>query len=301
MIVEKENKRANLLVNWLEKPYFFIEKTNTKLVVSFVVGFITFVYAHFFTPFKTEGIINDLLYISTGSAMVVIIVLFVYFFFINGLFPNFFNKKSWTIGRHILMLILIILTCGTTVYLYTQFTVPKHLITDYTYRDVIINSLKVSLIPIILQILLDNRMQKVNKAYYEFKINEQKNTLQTAKASKKESEKVKIYSYNKKDAVNFKIGKLVYITSEANYASFFIEEKGKLKELVLRRPLIQIEKELTNFTNIIRCHKSYIINTEYIKSYQGNAHGYRLNIKYSDLEIPVSRKFDKEDILKFVS
>lgn len=306
METEKKNIKTNLLVNWLEESYFFVEKTSTKLIIGFTVGFFTFIYTYFFTPFDTGKIKDNLLQISIESTILIVLVILIHFFFASKLFPNYFNKKSWTVGKHIFILIIITLTCGSVIWIYTKFIVSNNLIT-YNYRDVIINSLKISLIPITLQLLLNSRMQKFKKAYYELKIDQQnkeeiKKKLQTSKINQKEKKSIKIYSYNKKDFVEIKIDKLVYITSEANYASFFIEQNKILKELILRKPLIQIEKELSDYGNIIRCHKSYIINSEYIDDYRGNAHGYYLKMKFFDIEeIPVSRKFTKKDMLELIS
>lgn len=298
METEIENTKVNFLVNKLEKSYYYIEKTNTKLVISFIVGLITFFYSYFFTPYNTDTIENNLFQISIESTLLVVLVVLTYFFIVTKLFPSYFNKKSWTVGKHIFIATLLTVACATAIWIYTN-----SYVVFYDYRDAIFNSAKVSLIPVILQVLLNDRMQRLRKAYYQLKIEEQKERKQKEayKTEKIKDKRIKIFSYNKKDFVHIKINKLVYISSEANYASFFIDEKGKLKELVLRRPLIQIEKELSAYNNIVRCHKSYIINSEYIEKYSGNAHGYRLKIKYLDIEIPVSRKFSKEDILKLVS
>ena len=115
--------------------------------------------------------------------------------------------------------------------------------------------------------------------------------------------KVNIYSDNQKESLSFDINNLVYITSQGNYASFYLikENSDDLKEEILRVTLSKIESFLENYNTIIRCHKSYIVNTKYMYDITGNARGYLLKSKLVSFEIPVSRKFNKNSLLSLLS
>ena len=52
---------------------------------------------------------------------------------------------------------------------------------------------------------------------------------------------------------------------------------------------------------IIRCHKSYIVNLCNVEKLLGNAQGYKLVMSNMDKQIPVSRNFPKEMIQKLKS
>lgn len=112
----------------------------------------------------------------------------------------------------------------------------------------------------------------------------------------KKEETVIIYSENKKESININIDKLIYITVTGNYSSFFIIRNNKIKEIVLRNTLSNILKHLKEYPKIFKCHKSYIINTNYIDAISGNARGYFLESKLLTKQIPVSRSFKKEDL-----
>ena len=109
---------------------------------------------------------------------------------------------------------------------------------------------------------------------------------------------VEAHSDNRKEFIGFDINNLIYITSQGNYASFFLKKENSydLKEEILRVTLSKIESNLKNYSSIIRCHKSYIINTSYIDDITGNARGYLLKSKFLSFEIPVSRKFSKNSL-----
>jgi DNA-binding LytR/AlgR family response regulator len=55
-----------------------------------------------------------------------------------------------------------------------------------------------------------------------------------------------------------------------------------------------VELQLKKFKNIIRCHRSYIVNLENIENISGNLQGYQLNFKQYTEQVPVSRSYTKK-------
>jgi len=69
-------------------------------------------------------------------------------------------------------------------------------------------------------------------------------------------------------------------------------ENGNIKKILLRKTLSEIEKEIKRqWQHIERCHNSYIVNINQIKSISGNSGGYRIILNGIDSFIPVSRKY----------
>lgn len=110
------------------------------------------------------------------------------------------------------------------------------------------------------------------------------------------NEKITVFAENKRDSISFNISDLIYITTQGNYASFYCCDENGLKEMVLRNSLIRIANQLQDFTNIKRCHKSYIINKTHMKAISGNARGYYLESNLLSMKIPISRNLKKEEI-----
>lgn len=50
-------------------------------------------------------------------------------------------------------------------------------------------------------------------------------------------------------------------------------------------------------TKIVRCHKSYFVNLNKVKTTSGNARAFYLHLEELDFQIPVSRNFSKKIIL----
>jgi len=91
---------------------------------------------------------------------------------------------------------------------------------------------------------------------------------------------------------------LVCIEANDNYSAFYYYKQNLLTKELYRISMKNAESHLKGFENILRCHKSYIVNIGFIKDITGNAQGYKLHIKDIDFEIPVSRKFPKDILQK---
>lgn len=79
--------------------------------------------------------------------------------------------------------------------------------------------------------------------------------------------------------------------SEGNYCYIYFLNEGVPEKKLIRISLVNVEEQLAGEQNIIRCHRSFIINKFYISSKKGNAQGYKLVLKYTDETIPVSRNY----------
>ena len=84
---------------------------------------------------------------------------------------------------------------------------------------------------------------------------------------------------------------MLFIESYGNYIKVFFIEEGKEKNQVLRSTLKRVEEDLSNLTNMFKCHRAYIVNTSNIINVSGNAQGYKLKLKSSDYEVPVARSY----------
>jgi len=89
----------------------------------------------------------------------------------------------------------------------------------------------------------------------------------------------------------------LFIEAEKNYITIVDNKCGKICKSLLRLSLIKAQEQITN-DNIIRCHRSYLININTVCKVIGNSQG--LKIVFSDelQPVPVSRSYKKEVIKK---
>ena len=70
-----------------------------------------------------------------------------------------------------------------------------------------------------------------------------------------------------------------------------------MKKQILRSSLKRIEIQ-NPYNYIVRSHRAYIVNLKWIHKIEGNAAGYKLHLKDTEITVPVSRNYGPEVIKK---
>lgn len=283
--------------NWLNKPYYFNPSIKFKSKLSLVFGFFVFSFLYIFEPFTLSTFKEYLFDYTLGIGLVTFVGTLIVLIIPPILFKNYFNEDNWTIGRNLIYIGLCIIFNGTILWFFGQLFKQKTNIEHINYFTFIYYTFLVSALPLIIFISFNEKRIRKKREETAKEINDFNNAKLEVNLPLKN---VVISSENNKESFTIEVEKLVYITSEGNYASFFIIENNELKEKILRVTLTKIESFLKDYDFIIRCHKSYIINTKYVNGITGNARGYLLKCNILDFYIPVSRKFSKKSLLTLV-
>lgn len=82
----------------------------------------------------------------------------------------------------------------------------------------------------------------------------------------------------------FEINDIVFLKAENTYTEIHL--KNNSQKILVSRTLKNFEDTLTNHSAFYRCHKSYIINTNYIIDYVKSDGGFL--VMYNKIEIPIS-------------
>lgn len=102
---------------------------------------------------------------------------------------------------------------------------------------------------------------------------------------------VHLFSDNKNQDFQIHIDNLFYIEAMQNYVSVCFQKDGTTKKELIRNTIKNMEVQLQS-TVLIRCHRSYIVNSDLIENVEGNAQGLRLTLKnLAEPKVPVSRKY----------
>lgn len=99
--------------------------------------------------------------------------------------------------------------------------------------------------------------------------------------------------YDEKSVLKFSVKResLLYIESAENYVSIFYLNKDKISKYLLRDTLKRME-ELFAGTEIIRCHRSYMVNFEKVKVIRKDKDGLKLELDTPGVtDIPVSKTY----------
>lgn len=286
------------IITWFSTPYYFNPNVNYKLKVSFLLGLFIFLFLYIFKPFNLSSFKDFLLNYTLGIGLITAVGSFCMLYIPPLLFKNYFNEDNWNVGKNIILILVGVVVIGSILWyfaeIYKEFynikKIPLSRFLGYTFL--------VASLPLSLYIIYDERQIREKR----------QGKIKRIKALKKErdleqtkilQDSIKIYSDNKREHIKFNIIDLIYVTCQGNYTSFFLktDDSDNLKELILRITLTKTNESLKAYPNIIRCHKSYIINSDYITDIKGNARGYLLKSKYVSFLIPVSRSFSKQSLL----
>ncbi|GAB4512142.1 MAG: hypothetical protein Tsb004_17600 [Allomuricauda sp.] len=106
----------------------------------------------------------------------------------------------------------------------------------------------------------------------------------------------RVISINTKTSEKFEIDpkQILYIEGNDNYSIFFWKSVSSIKKKTLRITLKNIEIQLKDFNNIVRCHNSYIVNLNNNIVFKGNSRTSYLESQEFPIRIPISRSKSKE-------
>jgi hypothetical protein len=99
--------------------------------------------------------------------------------------------------------------------------------------------------------------------------------------------------YDEKGILKFSIKKenLLYLESAENYVNICYLNKGKVSKYLLRDTLKKLEENFSG-TEIIRCHRYYIVNFEKVKVIRKDRDGLKLEFDNPSVtDIPVSKTY----------
>ena len=97
-----------------------------------------------------------------------------------------------------------------------------------------------------------------------------------------------------KTKLSLRLGDLLYVESSDNYVVIFYSNGTKIEKTVLRNTIKQLEQELTPY-EIIRCHRSYLVNPINIKRKEKTSKGLNLFFrKFEGVVVPVSKSYTSE-------
>lgn len=287
------------IVNWLSTPYYFNLSKTYRFYVSICVGFFVFLFLYIFRPFRLSLFHpNDALQYTIALGVIAFLVVGVFLFIFPLIFKKYFIPSEWRIGKSIFLTLSCLIVIGVFCWLYSFLSKEDSSKTD-SWFFFILYALSIGFFPIVIYYIVDEKISRKKRQKVVATIKKEK--LHRKVSKKKDITSITLTSKNKKEKLTIQLDQLVYVTSDGNYVCFFIKEKEGIKEYILRNTLTNIDASFNGYKNLIRCHKSYIVNSEYMNDIKGNARGYVLISKYVSFSIPVSRNFKKDELKNLIN
>jgi hypothetical protein len=256
-------------------PFYYEGKSLKVLVLFFFIMTVIFNYA--FEPFNVEYAEHKMpfLWISVIHALTPSTVLTMI-----GLFGNLFKfEREWSVRKEIMLVLLFFLLVGVFQFLIRDiiYANENNWSLHYLYEEVRNTFLVGTLFVLVLIPYNFARLDAKHKRSAENVNNTSEKDLLSSLPQK---DKVVFENYE------FTVDQFLFAKSEGNYIEIYLNQSLKNKILV-RATLKHVESVLCKYPFIVKTHRSFLINCNYIKEVNGNAQGYQLQI--DNYTIPVSR------------
>jgi hypothetical protein len=266
--------------NVFNKPYPFNDdlKHNTKIIFFISLGVFGFLFL--FQPFDISALpTKEKFYLMAGLAVVTFLSLSFNLLFIPSLFPKKFSSTNWNIKKEIFWNTWILfITLGGYFLLNNSLGVIK-----FGFA-LIIKLILTAVVPISVLIIINhNKMLRSHlKLADELSKKLKDNKLIQDKI-------VYFHSDYQKDSLAIKVSLLLLIRSANNYIEVFWKEGEIVKNQMVRCSMVNAEETLKEHKFIFKCHRSFMVNINYIDKIEGNSQGYKLFFEDINFPVPISK------------
>ncbi|MFD0798713.1 LytR/AlgR family response regulator transcription factor [Maribacter chungangensis] len=222
---------------------------------------------------------------------------------LKKLLPTAMNEDDWTIGKEILLILSVvcIMIIAISVLLFVLRD-NEETVVALVFKTASL-TIGISIFPIIITVLFEqyhHQKLQVKKAtsLTTYLATENKKLRATTRISSQPGEKLLIKSDNQNIELRLDPNDLIFMKSDGNYMEVYYHDMDDIKTKLIRNTMKSITAVLPN-TSFLRCHKSFIVNGNYIIKVEGNARNLELKLKGVATNIPVSRAKVKE-VSKFL-
>jgi hypothetical protein len=287
------------LSRFFTQPYPFYYKGKSLWIIAAILFVFSFVFNYFFQPFNVYHPEHKMSYLMISVIHSITPFVIILLFSVFSVSPE--TEERWTVLKEMLLLVILLFIVGIVQFLIRDiiYDNPDNWSWKYFFEEIRNTFLVGSLIAIILISLNFNRLNYWNKKRAdELNLSSIKNNNQSDKKDVDDSgvddSGVFIETQVKADDFKLKVDNLLFAKSEGNYIEFYLMDVRSVTDMtvnkfVKRLTLKDLESALKPFPEIIRTHRSYLVNLNQIMGVEGNAQGYKLRLKDYDGTVPVSR------------
>ena len=271
-------------------PSYIYEKSNIVRLIL-LTAFFALVFINIYKPFSSSNwyavsefkfFVFSSLIILTGVLVVVISRIIMYYWGKHHSISN---------GSYAIWIILEILFMSLFYTIYTLVLNPER---EYlaVFKESAINTSLVLLLP-----------YSVLHLYFSYK--EKEHLLKIlAEERANVAAQQNVYSfYDEKNELRLSVKRtnLLYIESADNYVCIWYMNKGNLTKFMLRNSLKAIEESLAD-TNVMRCHRSYMVNFDQVKVIRREKDGIYMELGIDKVpDIPISKTYSEKATHWFTS
>jgi hypothetical protein len=286
-----------MLLKKLLAPYPAIGHKGSRYLLPLLAGFFVGSFLWLFEPFEMRELPKDERLIQAAAyGLVTFVAVLFNVGFLPDLFPVIFRSKTWTVLSEILFEIynLLCITVGNTfmhaylmhepfrfevlqAFFLPTFSIGFFPVVFYVlYRQIVLEKENIA---------ISNDIQPLVVHHHEAEKVHTVNVIETPQT-------ITLSSEDGKEEFTLPIAEVLYLESAANYVElvYKVPNADKPKKMLFRNTMKNIEAMLAAYPQVfLRCHRSFIVNIEQIKTVKGNSQGVNLMLGDGIDYVPVSR------------
>ena len=271
------------LRRFLSQPYPFYFEGKTFYTLLLLIFLMSFGFNYFFEPFNVYVPEHKMSYflISLVHALVTVIAFFIMFLCLK-LLPQ--QVEKWNVSKEILFLGSFLMLVGIGQFLIRDVIYDNPNNWSWTYLiEEIRNTFLVGILFVAILVPLNFS--------HLYRKNQNRASFLSPRTKKSEDGEIHIVTDVKGDDFNLDISQFLYAKADRNYAEIFMQTDAGMDKKLKRISIKNLESQLDPFANIIRTHRSYMVNLNHIVKINGNAQGYKLDLNAPGSAVPVSRSY----------
>ena len=248
----------------------------------FVAGFLIL-----FRPFGTPAAhVPGLNAFLAGYGVIVSLTFALPTLLLPVLAPRWSAEANWTVGKQLLMMLLLTIIGITASYFYLLLRggTPSWVSYLYFFR----NGLAVTVFPLTVLVLLDyiRKLRHYQSGAAELQ-------MRPPVSGTASSPLLTFHDSQERPVLEVATDRIWCLHAEGNYVEVWWQDEERYQRTLLRNTLQGLIEALAPASPLLRCHRSWVVNADLVESITGNAQGYRLH-RSAAPAVPVARGRSKE-------
>jgi len=264
-----------------------IEDLKEELGLFLSISFGVFLFVLFFQPFPFVGFDfnNSLLFVGGMGTIIFFIMVLV-----RITIPRFFRRNNQEIKEFILPQyfngFVIFIFSAVALVFYIRYVGMVSITFFIAFKVVLIcltPSLILNFFDMINELKEQNELLIVEKKIIQNQVEKYEEDIL--------NKSIDFASENNSENLTLLISEVALIKSADNYVEIVYKEGNSYKKKLIRNTLKNIELQIKQYSNFLRCHRICIVNLHYIERLTRTDSNHWLIIKGFDEQVPVSRQY----------
>ncbi len=265
----------------------FILKLKAELGLSLKISFGAFLFILFFQPFSlNESDFNNRILVISGFSLILFILIILVRVFSSMIFERNMELNEEAIFPAYFNGLVLFLLSSVAFAFYGQYVGGIGFNFIVALRIVIL-----CLFPPVILAVSDSFREL--KKHNEDLVADKKNIQRQIERFEEDmlNKTIDFTTDTNNESLSLTVSEVVFIRSSDNYVEIVYKESETFKKKLLRNTLKNIDVQIRQYSNFVRCHRTCIVNIHFIEKLHRSSGNQWLTIKGYDIRLPVSRQY----------